>query len=117
MPICLTRHDNDVIFPKKSLKIIISSMIIVRKKQKIQISYFHFFKSCFTLRTSILINESITMFGYSIQSSQINCSSALCFLTFVNILFSTYCSTSPFQPCKEGGGGGGRGACKIFYHQ
>ena len=33
----------------------------------------------FTLCTSILINESITMFGYSIQSSQINCSSVWCF--------------------------------------
>ena len=34
----------------------------------------------FTLRNSTLINESITLFGYSVQSSQINCSSAWCFL-------------------------------------
>ena len=57
------------------------STIIVRKKQKqkMHICYFHFFFSCFqilffTLCTLILINESIIMFGYSMQSLQINCS-------------------------------------------
>ena len=34
----------------------------------------------FTLRTSIPINEFITMFGYWVQSSQINSSSVWCFL-------------------------------------
>ena len=34
----------------------------------------------FTLLTSIPINEFITMFGYSVQSSQINSSSVWCFL-------------------------------------
>ena len=56
------------------------SMIIMRKKQKLHICYFHFFKFFFMLCTSILINESITMFGYSIQSSQINCNSVWWFL-------------------------------------
>ena len=63
------------------------STIIVRKKQKqkIHICYFHFFFSCFqilffTLCTLILINESIIMFGYSMQSLQINCSFLWSFL-------------------------------------
>ena len=55
------------------------------QKQKIHICYFHFFFSYFQILffkilTLILINESITMLGYSIQSSEINCSSISSFL-------------------------------------
>ena len=60
------------------------STIIVRKKQQQRIHkefFFSYFQILFfTLCTLILINESITMFGYSMQSSEISCSSLWSFL-------------------------------------
>ena len=77
----------DIYFFVFSIVFFFLSTIIVRKKQKqkIHICYFHFFFSCFqilffTLCTLILINESIIMFGYSMQSLQINCSFLWSFL-------------------------------------
>ena len=101
----------DIYFFVFSIVFLFLSTIIVRKKQKqkIHICYFHFFFSCFqilffTLCTLILINESIIMFGYSMQSLQINCSFLWSFLhkTFgiLSILFLTYGPASPFQSCK-----------------
>ena len=83
-------------------------MIILRKKSKIHISYFHSSNLvCYVMNLNTN-NESLTLFGYSIQSSQINCNSVWCFLHinfwhfehFVfNLLFSFSLSiTQDFLP-------------------
>ena len=57
------------------------SMMVVRKNQKFtSVIFVSSHLVFFTLLISILINESITMFDYSIQSSQMNSSSVWCFL-------------------------------------